>query len=167
MAIYQRFSHRFAGFPPTNHLDPVGLRSDLLSIRPSELWHPTILSVSISSDTDTIAYQWIIYIYSDPLIDNIIICHLIYTYYILLYYFYTHRPRDLPKPRIAQIPGNSVRRQTTEGVARVLTGTCCFYTYHTTRTCCFCISYGINHTLIRVSYRVWRRDQNPPPPWNN
>jgi hypothetical protein len=25
----------------------------------------------------------------------------------------THRPRGLPKPRIAQIPGNSVRRQTT------------------------------------------------------
>ena len=28
-------------------------------------------------------------------------------------------------------------------------------------------SYVINHTVIRVSHRVSRRYQNPPPPWNH
>ena len=35
-------------------------------------------------------------------------------------------------------------------------------TYHITRTCYFYISYGMNHTVIRVSYRVSSRYQNPP-----
>ena len=41
-------------------------------------------------------------------------------------------------------------------VARVLTRTCCFY-----------ISYGINHTVMRFSFEVSRRYRNPPAPWNN
>ena len=41
-------------------------------------------------------------------------------------------------------------------VARVLTRTCCSY-----------ISYGINHTVMRVSFGVSRRYRNPPTPWNN
>ena len=40
-------------------------------------------------------------------------------------------------------------------------------TYHIIRTCRFNISYGIYHTVIRVSYRVSRRYQNPPAQWNN
>ena len=34
MASSERFSRRFARCPPTNHLEPVGLRSGLHSIRP-------------------------------------------------------------------------------------------------------------------------------------
>ena len=41
-------------------------------------------------------------------------------------------------------------------VARVLTRICRFY-----------ISYGINHTVTRLSYRVSRRFQSRPAPLNN
>jgi hypothetical protein len=60
----------------------------------------------------------------------------------------THRPRGLPKPRIAIKPGNSVRRQTTGKIlcSIMLLGCQPEYiasTYHIARICCFYIPLGI------------------------
>ena len=84
----------------------------------------------------------------------------------------THTPRGLPKPRIlnsvntkefcTSTTSNNGKDFVFNYVARASTST-----YHIIRTCRFYISYGINHTVIRVSYRVSRRYQNPPAPWNN
>jgi predicted membrane protein len=64
-----------------------------------------------------IIYHYIIIYYIIVLLYYYIVIYyiiaLLYYYIIIYYHIITHRLRGFPKPRIAQIPGNSVRRQTT------------------------------------------------------